>query len=431
LSLAGRYLFNILFGLLMELITLINLLIVLTAAFAYINTRFLRLPDTIGLMIVSLGFSLLVIIGNYFQPSWFEAARIAINQIDYTTVVLDVMLSGLLFAGAFHSDSRALRQAWASIALFAVVGVILSTVLIGGFLYGLLQLIGVSTSFLTCLLFGALISPTDPIAVLGVLTRANVPKTVEIKIVGESLFNDGIGVVLFLILLEIIKRGPESVGVTDVTILFAQEALGGIGFGVLLGLALYYLLRSVDHYQTEILITLAAVLGGYSLANSLHVSGPLAMVVTGLFTGERAKQVAMSEITEEYVGKFWEIIDIILNAILFVLIGFRLVTLSLDILYLYVGLVTIFITLVSRYLSLRIPLFLSRRWLYSKREDTLMMTWGGLRGGLSIAMALSVPDLVPAKDLFITITYITVLFSIVGQGLSLEKVARRLYRNNR
>ncbi|WP_460995450.1 cation:proton antiporter [Spirosoma harenae] len=412
----------------MELLTLINLLIVLTAAFAYVNTRFVRLPDTIGLMIISLGFSLLLILGNKLYPGWLEPTRQAISRINYTTVVFDVMLSGLLFAGAFHSDSRALRQAWASIALFAVVGVLLSTLLIGGMLYGVLQLVGIPMNFLYCFLFGALISPTDPIAVLGILTRAKVPKTVEIKIVGESLFNDGIGVVLFLILLEIIKRGPASVGFREVSILFAQEAVGGVAFGLILGLVLYYLLRSVDHYQTEILITLAAVLGGYSLANSLHVSGPLAMVVTGLFTGDHAKQGAMSAQTEVYVEKFWEIIDIILNALLFVLMGFRLLTLSVESQELLIGLAAIFITLVGRYLSLRIPLFLSRYWLYSKREDTLMMTWGGLRGGLSIAMALSVPDFIEGKDLIVTLTYIIVLFSIVGQGLTVEKVANRLYK---
>ncbi len=412
----------------MDIITIFTILIVLTATFAYVNTRFIQLPDTIGLMLVSLVFSVVLILGNSLQPSWLATAQIAISQIDYTTVVLDVMLSSLLFAGAFHCDSQALRQAWGSIALFSVVGVVLSMGIIGGLLYWLLQLIGYSIDLLPCLLFGALISPTDPIAVLGILTRAKVPKDIEVKIVGESLFNDGIGVVLFLILLEIGKRGAASVTLSDVAILFAQEAIGGIAFGLALGLVLYYLLRSVDHYQTEILITLAAVLGGYSLANSLHVSGPLAMVVTGLFTGERSKNEAMSEQTEAYVGKFWEIIDIILNALLFVLIGFRLLTLTITPTYIYVGIAAIVITLLSRYTSLRIPLLLSRRFIYSKREDTLMMTWGGLRGGLSIAMALSIPDAIGNKDLLVTVTYIVVLFSIVGQGLTLEKVARRLYK---
>lgn len=412
----------------MELFTIITALIVLTAIFAYVNTRFLGLPDTIGLMVVSLVFSGIIIGSNFLQPTLFEKTRLAISQIDYQTVVLDVMLSSLLFAGALHTDSKALRQNWGSIALLAIAGVLLSTAFISGLLYSLLLLMGYPVNLLYCLLFGALISPTDPIAVLGILTRANVPKAVEIKIVGESLFNDGTGVVLFLLLLEIVRLGPDAVTPAQVAGLFLQEAVGGVIFGLALGYALFYLLRSIDHYQTEILITLAAVLGGYSLANYLHVSGPLAMVVTGLFTGERIKNVAFSEQTEAYVGKFWEIIDIILNALLFVLMGFRLLTLSFETIFVYIGLGTILIELVGRYLSIRLPMLFFRRWIYLSRQDSLMMTWGGLRGGLSIAMALSVPDLLPAKDMIVTVTYIVVLFSIIGQGLTLEMVARRLYK---
>ena len=411
----------------MELYTVITLLILLTAAFAYVNVRFLRLPDTIGLMTVSLVFSLLIIIGYRVDPNHFEPILQLLGQIDYTTVVLDVMLSFLLFAGALHTDIGLLRRAWGSITIFALVGVALSTFLIGGMLYGLLLLLNYPLDFIYCLLFGALISPTDPIAVLGILTRANVPKSIEIKIVGESLFNDGVGVVIFLTLLEISRRGVDSVSAGEIAGLFAQEAVGGIVFGLGIGISLFYLLRSIDHYQTEIMITLAAVMGGYSLANTLHVSGPLAIVVAGLFTGDKAKGAAMSHTTQEYIERFWELVDVILNAVLFVLIGFRLITLDFNWLYVGVGLAAIVIELVGRYVSIRIPLLLSHKWIYSDFQDTKMMTWGGLRGGLSIAMALSIPESFASKDLIVFITYIVVLFSILVQGLTLERVARRLY----
>lgn len=411
----------------MTLFNTITLLLVLTAGFAYLNTRFLRLPDTIGLMIISLLFSVLIIIGSLIAPHVFDPIQQVINQIDYTTVVLDVMLSSLLFAGAFHTDLNMLSRVWQSITLYAVVGVLLSTGLIAGMLYGLLVVLAMPLDFLYCLLFGALISPTDPIAVLGILTRANVPKAIEIKIVGESLFNDGIGVVVFLTLLEVVRRGFDSVTPGEIANLFAQEAIGGIIFGLLLGLCLFYLLRSIDHYQTEVMLTVAGVLGGYSVASYLHVSGPLAMVVAGLFTGNRAKGVAMSLVTEEYVGRFWELVDVILNALLFVLIGFRLITLDYSFSFAVVGAGAIGISLLARYLSIGLPMWLTRSWLFPGRKDARMMTWGGLRGGLSIAMALSIPESVAAKNLLVFATYTVVLFSIVVQGLTLEKVARRLY----
>jgi CPA1 family monovalent cation:H+ antiporter len=413
----------------MDLYIVTTLLVLLTSAFAYVNTRFLRLPETIGLMILSLAFSLFIVVGHRLDPIHFDPIWRLVGTIDYTTVVLDVMLSFLLFAGALHTDIALLRRSWASITLFALAGVIVSTFLIGGLLFALLQVVGYPLGFIYCLLFGALISPTDPIAVLGILTRANVPKSVEIKIVGESLFNDGVGVVFFLTLLEIARRGVESVTFGEIVGLFAQEAVGGILFGLVLGYALFYLLRSIDHYQTEVLITVAAVMGGYALANYLHISGPLAIVVAGLFTGDRAVGTAMSATTEEYVERFWELVDVILNAVLFVLIGFRLVTLDFEWLYFPVGFGAIGIQLAARYLSIRLPLWLSRKWLYSSRQDPIMMTWGGLRGGLSIAMALSIPESFTSKNLLVFITYAVVLFSILVQGLTLERVARRLYRD--
>jgi CPA1 family monovalent cation:H+ antiporter len=331
-----------------------------------------------------------------------------------------------LFAGALHTDTSLLRKESRTIILFSVVGVIVSTVIVAVLIYGIVSLIGYRFDFIYCLLFGALISPTDPIAVLGILTKAGIPKRIEINIVGESLFNDGIGVVVFIIILEIIQRGVETVSFTDVVLLFVREALGGLAFGFIIGYLTYLLLKSIDHYETEVMITIAMVMGGYYLANLLQISGPLAMVVAGLFTESRMKH-AMSSTTTLYVDKFWELIDAIMNAILFVLIGLRLMLLDYKNIYLLLGIVVIPIVLVARYLSISLPLFLSKRQRVFNKKDQLLMVWGGLRGGLSIAMALSVPQNMH-KDLLVFITYIVVLFSILVQGLTVGKFATRLYK---
>ncbi|AQG80063.1 cation:proton antiporter [Spirosoma montaniterrae] len=415
----------------MDIFNIATGLMVLTAIFGYVNVRFLKLPDTIGLMIISIVFSLSIIVGHLVSPREFDAIWLLFNKIDYTTVVLDVMLSFLLFAGALHTDTRMLRSIWASITLFALLGVVISTGMVAILLYGALQLIGLPIDFFHCLLFGALISPTDPIAVLGILAKANVPKNTEIKIVGESLFNDGVGVVIFLTLLGTTR--PDAVPLTAQAVgwLFLEEAGGGLLLGLLLGYALFGLLKSIDHYQTEIIITIAVVMGGYWLATRLHVSGPLAVVVAGLLISDQTRSAAMSSVTREYVDKFWEIIDILLNALLFVLIGSRLVTLTFDWAFVPAALAGIVIMLVSRYGAVRLPLLLVQRWIKSDPQDPLMLTWGGLRGGLSIAMALSIPETVAAKDLLVFVTYACVFFSVVVQGLTLSGVARRLYRNTK
>lgn len=413
----------------MTIFNIATFLIVLTALFGYVNVRFLKLPDTIGLMIVSMLFSVSIIIGHVLDPKDFDVLWRLVNEIDYTTLVLDIMLSFLLFAGALHTDTKLIRSALSSIALFSLLGVVLSTLLVAGLLYGALHWLDVPIGFIYCLLFGALISPTDPIAVLGILAKANVPKATEIKIVGESLFNDGVGVVIFLTLLQVARQGTDSVTVGSVSWLLLKEAGGGLLLGLLVGYALYLLLRSIDHYQTEIIITIAAVMGCYWLATRLHVSGPLAVVVAGLFISDETRSAAMSKVTQEYVEKFWEIIDILLNALLFVLIGSRLVALTFDWAFVPAALLAILIMLVARYVAIRFPLLLVRRWIAYDKQDPLMLTWGGLRGGLSIAMALSIPETVADKDLLVFITYACVFFSIVVQGLTLERVAKRLYHS--
>ena len=410
----------------MGIFFIITILVVVTAVFAYINTRFLKLPETIGIMIVSIVFSLLLIITGYLFPVVTDFAKGFVSSIDFSKVLLDIMLSFLLFAGALHTDGSLLKANRSSISVFAVVGVLLSALLVSVILFLFFQIFHEPVNFLYCLLFGALVAPTDPIAVLGILTKAGAPKDVEIKIVGESLFNDGIGVVLFLSLFEIITIGAEKISSWEIIVLLIKEIGGGILFGWLLGQVGFRMMKKVDHYQTEILITLAMVMGGYMLAQLLHISGPLAMVVAGLFTGSRSKEHAMSNTTELYIDKFWELIDVLMNAILFVLIGLELLTLEFNLNYLIAGLIAIPITLFARYISLILPASLFKRYIKTDKKTVWLMTWGGLRGGLSIAMALSLTDPLP-KNQFVFMIYIIVLFSIIVQGLTVGKLVKRLF----
>jgi len=411
----------------MDLFTLITLLIVVAALFAYLNTRFLKLPDAIGVMALSLLFSLLLIGLNALLPTPFALVRQAVAQIDFERALFDVMLSFLLFAGAFHTDAAQLRVERRSVMLFAFVGVLLSTFLVGTGLYYLTGWLGFALSYPLCLLFGALISPTDPIAVLGILAKFKLPENVKLNIVGESLFNDGVGVVIFATIYRIVENGTDGVSAGSIGLAFLEEAGGGVLFGLALGYVLYRLLRSINHYQTEVIVTIAGVMGGYLLAQKLHISGPLAMVVAGLFVGDHAREHAMSRQTEDYIDKFWEIIDGILNALLFVLIGLEVLIINFQITQWTIYLPVILLVLVSRYLAILIPFTLARRWLDLDHNAPLMLTWGGLRGGLSIAMALSISNAVPQKDLIVTLTYAVVLFSVIGQGLTLERLIRRLY----
>lgn len=410
----------------MPVFELITLLLSLTALLAYLNKKWLKLPDAIGLMVLALGVSLGLILIHSLVPKGFDFAKNTIAQIDFTALLFDGMLCFMLFAGAFHTDTTQLLSEKLPIGIFAVIGVVLCTALVGTVMYGLFWWLGSPLPYLVCLLFGALISPTDPIAVLGILAEYSVPDRLKITLIGESLFNDGVGVVVFATILKIISNGSVSVGV--IAGLFLQEAVGGIIFGLLLGYVLYKLLKSIDHYQTEVMLTLAGVAGGYILAQHLHISGPLAMVVTGLFVGRRARGAAMSDITEEYVDKFWEMLDGILNAILFVLMGLVMLTLPIQS-YFWAGAIgMIAVVLLSRYVSMWLPFIFLRARFRMPTYTPILLTWGGLRGGLSIAMALSLPASIAQKDLLVFITYLIVLFSIVGQGLTLGKSIKKLVR---
>lgn len=412
----------------MPVYQVITLLISCTALLAYINTRWIRLPNTIGLMLLSIILSLVLGGMHHFFPQSINPIVETIQQMDFSKIVFNILLSFLLFAGSLHTDFTLLKSQKISVILFAVLGVIFSTFILGSIFYFLVQCFGITIPYIYCLLFGSFISPTDPIAVLGILTKAGIPKKIEINIVGESLFNDGIGIVLFITILSILHQGLEQVTFTDIIFLFCKEALGGILLGTCFGYILGYLLKSIDDYETELLLTLAVVMGGSFLASVIHVSGPLAMVVAGLLTGHNKQTNIGDDITAYYVEKFWHLVDVLLNAVLFVLMGFVLFTIESNWNQIGIALCIIPCTILARYISLFLPYLGIKRWISIRRVDLIMITWGGLRGGLSIAMALSLPIDIPYKNLFVTCTYGIVIFSIFIQGLTQEQLVKRLYR---
>lgn len=359
----------------MDYYFIITALIFLAAIFGFINARFLKLPTTIGLMLITILYTLAVLALSYFDDTLLKAEIDLIGQIDFEKILMDYMLSFLLFAGALHTNFQQLKiQRWPIVA-FATLGILVSTFLVGTATFYLLQLLGLSVNFIYCLLFGALISPTDPIAVLGILKQANVPKKLETKIVGESLFNDGVGVVIFLTIYSIASSEGASIEPMDIVQLFVQEVFGGIALGLAIGWIAYKLMKSIDDFSTEIIITLAAVMAGTVAAQHFHLSAPLAMVAAGLLIGnDRMRDSAMSEITERYVDKFWELIDILLNAILFVLIGMEMLVLTYKGDYIFAGLLAIPIVILCRYASLWLPIKLFEKKLAFVPKTNLIMT---------------------------------------------------------
>jgi len=350
-----------------------------------------------------------------------------VRTIDFHTVLMQYMLSFLLFAGALQLDTRSLGRQQLPVLLLATVGTLISTIMVACSLYLVLPLFRLPLDFIYCLLFGTLISPTDPVAVLGILTKAGLPKSLETNIVGESLFNDGVGVVLFATVLSVATSGADAASPARVLSLLLREGVGGLALGAVLGLGVYQLLRRVDNYTVEVLLTLALVTGGSALAARLHTSGPLAMVVAGLIVGSQQGRHGMSDVTEDYVNKFWELIDGILNAVLFALMGLEMLVLRISGQYIGAGLAAVAVVLLARLVSVSIPLsFLRARREFSE-FNLVVLTWGGMRGGISVALALSLPPTMP-RELLVGITYVVVVFSILGQGLSIGPLATRLQR---
>ena len=403
----------------MSLFEILAALLSLTAVFSFINYRILKLPTTIGIMLLSLVFSLLIILLGDFSSGLRESAEQLVLQIDFNKTVLHGMLSCLLFAGALHVNLNDLKEQSIVIATLATFGITLSTFLVGSIMFFVFNALGMEINFLWCLVFGSLISPTDPIAVMGILKIAGAPKTLETKIAGESLFNDGVGVVIFLVLLGL-ATGQTEATASHVLGLFAKEAIGGAIFGLAMGYLAYWMLKQVENYQVEALITLGLVTGSYALAEHLHISAPIAIVITGLFVGNQGRSFAMSDKTRERLDDFWELIDEILNAVLFLLIGIELLILSLKGEYLLAGLIAIPVVLFIRWISVGIPVQLMKRTRTFTPHAIKIMTWGGLRGGISVALALSLPKDVLARDPILTVTYCVVIFSILVQGTTIK-----------
>lgn len=407
------------------MLDLIAIFLVLTALLAYLNHRFIKLPSTIGVMTIALSLSAILFALEKIGLSSLHAYEMAlVGSVDFSEVLMQGMLSLLLFAGALHVDLSELKAFRWQVGLLAVFGTLMSTLVVGVGLYHVLPLAGIGLPLAYCLVFGALISPTDPIAVMAILKSAGVPQSVETVIAGESLFNDGVGVVFFTLLLAMAVAG-EPPTLAQGARLLMQEAGGGILFGLALGTLTFYLLRSIDSYQEEVLITLAAVLGGYALASHLHVSGPLAMVVVGLIIGNHGRALAMSSNTRAYIDMFWELFDAMLNSALFVLIGLQVILIPFSPSLALAGAGTIVLTLFARLVLVGLPVGLLRKMLQLPKGAWQILTWGGLRGGISVALALSLPS-GQARDTIVALTYIVVVFSILVQGLSMGRLVRKV-----
>jgi CPA1 family monovalent cation:H+ antiporter len=405
----------------MSLFNIIAIIISISAIFSFINHKYIKLPSTIGIMLISFIVSLGIILSG--KLGFDTGVTSLVRLIDFNEALMIGMLSYLLFAGSLHVNLDDLLKNKLEIGTFASIGVMLSTFICGSLIYFVFWITKNPIGYIYCLLFGALISPTDPIAVMGILKHAGAPKKLEIKIAGESLFNDGIGVVVFLTIAGI-ASGESHLSAGHISHIIIQEVAGGVFLGLGLGYFSYLLLKQVDHYQVEILITLALVTGGYALALFLHISGPITIVIAGLLIGNKGRQFAMSEKTKEHLDTFWELIDDILNSVLFVLIGFEILVISISGYFIFMGFIAVFIVLFARFISIGIPVFFLRKIRTFSPGAVKLLTWGGLRGGISIALAMSLP-LSPVRDLIVTMTYIVVIFSLLFQGLTMEKLVRK------
>jgi CPA1 family monovalent cation:H+ antiporter len=404
---------------------LIAVLLGLAALFGYINHKLLKLPHTIGLVVIALAVSLGALIADAAVPAWGlgAAVRAMLGEIDFTEALMKGLLSFLLFAGALHVDLSALAERKWAIAAMSTVGVVMSTAIVGGGAFVIFQATGQTVPLAYCLVFGALISPTDPVAVMSILKKVAVPPSLEAKIAGESLFNDGVGVVIFVILAAIATGGAE-VSAGSVAVLFLAEAVGGALLGLATGCIAFYAMRSLDEHNIEVIITLALVTVTYAVAHRLHVSGLIAVVVAGLLIGNHGARLAMSDTTREHIHTFWSLADEILNSLLFMLIGFEVVAISGEPGVLIAALLTIPLVLIARLAAVAGPISILRLGQDFSKGAIPILTWGGLRGGISVALVLSLPPSAE-RELMLTACYAVVIFSIVIQGLTMERVVRR------
>ncbi|WP_294250550.1 sodium:proton antiporter [uncultured Chryseobacterium sp.] len=405
----------------MELYYSFSALIVLASIFSYLNYRFLKLPSTIGIMVIAIVVSIfLVLFGETVLPRTFGHLHNLMSSIDFTEVLMGAMLNFLLFAGGIHVNIDDLKEQLRPVIIFSTIGVVISTFLVGFGMFYLLPFLGIQLPFIYCLLFGALISPTDPVAVLSILKQANVSKSLETKVAGESLFNDGMAVVVFTVVLQLAIGNEVDLGVESIGLLLLKEAGGGLLLGVILGWVTSRLMREVDDYIISVLVTLSVVMGGYLVARQMHISGPLTMVAAGLFMGNFNVKFKMKSITQDYLIKFWELIDEILNAVLFLFIGFELLMIRDLEHFMIPGIIAIAVVLFARFISIWGPTKFMRTTF--SPQTVKVLVWGGIRGGVSIALALSIPKN-DHSTAVLSITYCVVVFSIIVQGLTIAKVA--------
>ena len=405
----------------------IAVLLSFAAAVSYINKRFVHLPPSVGMMFLTLLMTWGAMGAEGLGLIDLARASAFVENIDFATIFLHGMLSFLLFAGALHVDLGELKKFRSIVAILATVGVGLAVFVTGSLVWVAARGLGVDIPYLDALLFGALISPTDPVAVLSILKEAAIGKGLRLKIASESLLNDGVGVVFFLVCLGFSQHPQTMPTWDDLMVLVAWEGLGSIALGLSMGLIVYVLLRGIDDYKTEVLLTLALAAGGYSLAEAINVSAPIAMVVAGLVIGNHGRAFVMSDKTRKHLDMFWELLDDILNSILFVLIGLEIMVIPLTVSLLATGLVAIVATLLGRFVSVALPISLMRTRVRFEKGTIRLMTWGGLRGGISIAMALSLPAS-PYRNIILGMTYLTVVFSVLFQGTTFSHVAKRIMR---
>lgn len=412
----------------MNLFTVVAGILCITALLSYLNHKWLRFPETIGVMVMALGLSGVAIAVGTIFPESLEATCRVVEEIDFSSFVLDNALAFLIFAGAFGIDTRVLNRERVPVLVFATFGIVVSTFLVGGLTWLMLHALGMNTPVIHCLLFGALISPTDPIAVLAILKKAGVPKNLEADVAGESLLNDGVAVVIFLTIYHFAEPGGGHFGPGDVASLFGKEVVGGSGLGLLLGWFGYRALKSAMQPTIDVMITLSVVMGGYALAGALHFSGPLTMVAAGLVMSAGLAKNHLGAEEQQHVDIFWESIDEILNAVLFVLMGLVVLSLAEQFQwsYLVAGLLAIPVVLASRVVSVWLSVRMTKLRCGSPGKTVALLSWGGLRGGISVALALSLASEGMSRELIVYMTYIVVLFSVVGQGLSVGALVRKL-----
>lgn len=407
----------------MDLLGTASLLMTVTALFAYVNYRFIRLPSTIGVMVISLLFSLfLVLLSKAGLSFGIEYTEKLLAGVDFDATLMEGMLSFLLFAGALHINLNELLDKRWVVGILASIGVITSTLIVGVTSWLILGWFGLPMPFIYCLLFGSLIAPTDPVAVLAILKTAGASKSLETKIAGESLFNDGIAVVVFLVILGVaVGDGEATAG--GIAKLFLQETVGGAAFGLLIGWVCYRLVKSIDDYHVEVLLTLALVMGGYAAARAMHISGPIAIVVAGLLIGNQGRAFAMTDTTRENLDTFWELVDEILNALLFMLIGLEVIVMSLNGDYVIAGVIMFVVVLSARFIAVGIPVSLLKLKQSFHPHVISILTWGGIRGGISVALALSLPQ-GEERDIIVSITYVIVIMSVILQGLTIKNLVQ-------